>query len=270
MTDRFSQREGFLREPPITVREGAPEGLREAAINAAYRAGLSASDLRSDLCELLRVRPDPNNWSAGNVALEVEGLIHACDWYRVYDAVEEIHATLNARSHRSDAFKPQLYEDEVNAALRDLGIGWKLVSGRFETRGSPVFEATLRAARDHLNARGKPTSANEMEEALRDLSRRPTPDSTGAIQHGLAALECSLRELAGDQQPTLGSLLKQYREALKIPRPLDQAIEKAWGYASEFGRHLQEGREPTRAEAELVVSMCAALTTYLLEIHRAE
>ena len=36
-----------------------------------------------------------------------------------------------------------------------------------------------------------------------------------------------------------------------IPAPLDQAVIKTWAYASEFGRHIQEGREPSFEEQSL-------------------
>ena len=52
---------------------------------------------------------------------------------------------------------------------------------------------------------------------------------------------------------------------LASPRPLDVAVEKWWGYTSEVGRHLQEGREPLAEEAELVATVCAAVVTYLVK-----
>ncbi len=48
-----------------------------------------------------------------------------------------------------------------------------------------------------------------------------------------------------------------------MPKPLDIAVEKAWGYASEMGRHLQEGRTPERGEVELIVGIAATIATYL-------
>jgi hypothetical protein len=38
-----------------------------------------------------------------------------------------------------------------------------------------------------------------------------------------------------------------------LPYPLDTALGQLWGYASNGARHLVEGREPDRAEAELLV-----------------
>jgi hypothetical protein len=48
-----------------------------------------------------------------------------------------------------------------------------------------------------------------------------------------------------------------------LPPPLDKGVEKAWGYASEMGRHVREGRELEREEAELIVGIAASVSTYL-------
>ncbi len=105
------------------------------------------------------------------------------------------------------------------------------------------------------------TAKSEIEEAIHDLSRRPKPDITGAIQHALACLECVCREVTGDKKSTLGDLMKKATGI--IPSPLDQAITKIWGFTSEQGRHLREGQEPDYLEAELVVEITAAISTYL-------
>jgi hypothetical protein len=76
----------------------------------------------------------------------------------------------------------------------------------------------------------------------------------------MAALECVARTASGDAD-TLGAILK--RNPGLIPKPLDTAVEKAWGYASEKGRHIKEGNEPTRDEAELIVGIEATVATYL-------
>ena len=63
---------------------------------------------------------------------------------------------------------------------------------------------------------------------------------------------------------TLGQIIGR----LSLPQPLDQALHKLWGFASEQGRHIQEGREPSFDEAELVVTVASAVSVYLLR-HRA-
>lgn len=113
-----------------------------------------------------------------------------------------------------------------------------------------------------LGESGQSTAGTELHEAIQDLSRRPEPDPTGAVQHAMAALECVAREITGDSKATLGEIIKRFPDA--IPKPLDSAIDKAWGFASEQGRHIREGRAPERDEAELIVGLAAALCTYLV------
>ncbi|MDA1018408.1 MAG: hypothetical protein O3A00_28625, partial [Planctomycetota bacterium] len=105
----------------------------------------------------------------------------------------------------------------------------------------------------------------ELKEAIGDVSRRPAPDTSGAIQHAMAALECVARDIAEDPKPTLGKLIQKHPDL--FPPPVDKAIEKLWGYASEIARHGREGNDPTREEAILVVGVSATLVNYL--IHKA-
>jgi len=78
----------------------------------------------------------------------------------------------------------------------------------------------------------------------------------------MAALECVARDVAGDPKARLGQILQRYPGLL--PAPLDNALEKVWGFASESARHVREGRTVDRAEAELVVGMAAAAATYMI------
>lgn len=105
---------------------------------------------------------------------------------------------------------------------------------------------------------GRATAATEVHEALRDLSRRPA-DLTGAVHHSVAALECTARDVLGEPKATLGPLIPK----LNLPKPLDTAVEKLWGYASNNARHLNEGGELVVEEVELVVSIACAVSTYI-------
>ena len=48
-----------------------------------------------------------------------------------------------------------------------------------------------------------------------------------------------------------------------LPRPLDNALAQVWGYASNEARHVEEGRQPNREEAEFLVGLAAVTATYL-------
>ena len=255
--DTFSKRQGLfsIKEKEITVREDAPEGLRGFIKMAYYDLNKNPSDLRAITSRVLKIAPDSNNWSEfPNIDWEVGQHLDSCEWYLVYDIIETIIQKLNAPEKTT-------FSNEINEYFISNGIGWKIVNGLIETRGDEVFETAVKTVVSVLETAKLETAKTEIKEALIDLSRRPTPDITGAIQHSLACLECVAREATGDKKATLGELIKKYPNI--VPKPLDTAIEKIWGFTSEQGRHLREGQAPEYLEAELVVELSAAISTYL-------
>lgn len=68
-------------------------------------------------------------------------------------------------------------------------------------------------------------------------------------------LECVARDVTS-QSGTLGQIV----QSLALPRPLDTAIEKLWGFASNRARHVQEGEAIMGDEAELAVSVACAVS----------
>lgn len=264
MNNRFSKRHGFhhFLETEILVRQDAPSDLRWFIVQLALECGFAPKDLRLLVCRLLKKRPNDDNWSDSNVIKEVEGLVDDCSWYRVYDIIEGLTAHIRELPFSYEADK---FEIELNDYFIENGIGWKLYDGVIQVRGSEEFEEIVNNAENHLETHNLNTARNELREARYDLSRRPSADVTGAIQHSMAALECVAREACGDNKANLGDIMKRYRDI--VPCPLDEAISKAWGYASENARHIREGREPAFEEAELVVGMVSVLSTYLVKKH---
>ena len=260
----FSKRHGFssIEEVDISVREDAPTELRSFIVQLAYDHSFKPSSLRYLVCKVLKKSPDPSNWSEyPNVDKEVNELLYNCKWYKVYDIIERIINHLGENSYR-DTYES--FERELNEYFIENGIGWKVVDGLIEYRGPESFESIIKSAQATEQASGHITASNELHQAIGDLSSRPSPDPTGAIQHAMASLECVARELTGDQKANLGDIMKRHGSLL--PAPLDQAVVKAWGYASENGRHIREGREPSLSEAELIVGLCASVGNYLIKV----
>jgi hypothetical protein len=253
---KFSKRYGHTTaEKPITLREGAPQELREFLIMTVYEFGYEPSWLRRVICKVIKKVPQADNWSEyPNIDRENVALLSDCEWYLVYDVIESL-------ANKIDGKHLETFESELNDYFRANGIGWKLENGQIGTRGDETFEKSVLQVTAVLESAKLQTAHSEMKEAVADLSRRPNADITGAIQHSLACLECVCRETTGDRKATLGELIKRFPGI--VPKPLDGAIEKIWGFTSEQGRHLREGNEPNFIEAELVVELTAALATYL-------
>jgi hypothetical protein len=257
MSRSFSERHGYYgAEPEITVREDAPSDLRFAVAQIARAAGITPTRIRDIVCQILLVAPDHNNWSEyPNIWEEVLYLLRECDWFKVYDIAEAIWRTLE---HDDD--NQRLFQDELNRCFWEKGIGWQLKDpDGIVFRGGETFSATTSEAVYTLQQAGRATASAEIHEALKDISRRPVPDRTGAVQHAIAAMECVARDVTGESGATLGKLIPR----LGLPKPLDAAIEKLWGFASDRARHIREGEAVDALEAELVVSVACAACAFL-------
>ena len=259
MTERFSDRQGY--RPPaaqITVREDAPSELRDAIPLIAQDAGMEPSDMRQVICKVLLERPDPDNWSEyPNIREEVAWLMGKAKWYKVYDIVEALYDELAAA--RNQWWCGEEFERRLNDFFVEKGIGWQLRDGQIISRGSEAFAKSTHEVPERLEESGFQRAANEMREALGDISRRPDPDVTGAIQHAIAALEAIARENTDQPNKTLGKLVNK----LDLPEPLNQAVLKLYAYASDRGRHIREGQVVDHAEAELIVAVAGSLCEFL-------
>lgn len=250
MSESFSDRHGYrLNDAEIVVREGAPPSLRSALPMLARKLGMSYSDIREVVCQTLLVSPDPGSWSEiPNIRDEIIQCMDNCEWFKVYDVAEALCKKLG-----------QSFSDELNRLFNEKGIGWEVRQGEITYRGPKTFEETTRRSVVELEDTRRPKAAGEMREAIRDMSRRPDPDVTGAVQHATAAVEATARDVMGDPNRTLGQLVK----SLGLPPPLDKAVEKLWGFASDRARHVREGQDLDTTDAELLVGVAGAICTFL-------
>ena len=186
-----------------------------------------------------------------------------CSWNSFFDIIEEIHKELASTGRLPKALgKAADFSFEVNDYFGEKGVGYQLVDGIIEHRGDDTFEQAARQALEATEESDLDAAHRELTEAIEDLSKRPTADLTGAITHSMNALESVARIATDDNSATLGKILNDNPDL--FPKPLDAAVEKMWAYASQYGRHVEEGKVPTYDEAELVVHVSAAAATYLV------
>lgn len=258
----FSERHGLRQEDaPITIRNEAPDWLRSLVVRFAYEVEVRPSTLRGILCDLLLEAPDSSNWSEfPNIDFEVQQLLSKAEWFEAYDFLELIAEHLAKLRNYEQIEK---FSTKLNQAFRRKGVAWQLIDGQLQIRGEESFEQAINAAVTATADTKRPVAENEFRKALQDLSKRPEPDITGAIRHAMAALECIARDVTGDQNATLGEIIKHHPGLL--PAPLDKGLEKMWGYASDKVRHIREGQNVDLYEAELLVGVAGSIATYLIK-----
>lgn len=237
-------------------------------LEEARDIGLRPSTFRDIACRTLGRFPNQDNWSEyPNIWEEVRELVDSCPWYRVYDLIEAVVTHLTrygtdsgTPSSPDDGSPAEVFSSLMNECLEESNVAWHVVDGEVRVRGTAMFEAQVERADAALGDLEAATARRELDEALKDLSRRPNPDLTGAVQHAMAAMECLAREVTGSEKATLGEIIKKTD---LLPRPVDDAVAKMWGYASQVARHVAEGSDVSTEEAELAVGLAATVVSYL-------
>jgi hypothetical protein len=163
----FSERRGITsEEPPITVRNDAPDVLRTALWGFALQAGLPETELGELILDLVPFPDFDENRAITSMGYEA---LQACEWPRVYDLAEAISEDL----WELDGAADQTFARFLNEFFRKHSIGWQLVNRKIEVRGQEALETTVRDSIGALEKAGHRTASNELHEALRHLSRRP-------------------------------------------------------------------------------------------------
>ena len=263
MSQSFSERHDIQGpERDISVREDAPPPLRQAVSQLATNAGMSYHALREVVCRVLLVQPDLNNWTEDpNIKHEVFSHLEDCPWPKVYDIAEAIYDDLY---NDWDEDPSQTFSKRLNQFFREHGIGWEMENGNIQYRGSESFTHATKGAMTALSNTGRSRAASELAEAVSDISsHRSKPDTTGAVQHAMAALEATARDVTGQEKPTFGKLV----DSLRLKAPLDTALKKLWGYASTEARHGSEDSVLSAVEAELIVGISGAVCGYLAKMN---
>ena len=264
MAQRFPRR---LDPPeaslPVSVRDDAPDHLRKYVKFLMGKFNLSYIDKKWLMSEAFELAESDFIDKRKGREDAVSDALAQCEWERIYALIEVLHDHIfGLQSLVRHEELAQQYTTMVNGYFHRYGIGFQLVDGKIEYRGDDVFEQAARSALEATEESGLEAAHRELSEALADLSKRPKPDLTGTITHSMNALESVARIATDDNSATLGKILNDNPDL--FPKPLDAAVEKMWAYASQYGRHVEEGKVPTYDEAELVVHVSAAAATYLV------
>lgn len=253
MPEIFAERHGIERAvPEIAIIDDFPVLHREAALQIAHQLGVTASSLRKAMLEVLVTGIDTTHFSPDYIWDDLVLTLPGCDWPDVYEIAQEIYKVVPANQQ-------QEYEKRLNRFFERNGFGWMMRDGLIEYRGSKSYQEATKSVDQVLQSRGLNRSAESVQEAMRALSRRPDPDLPGAVNHAMRALEAVARIDTGNPVKTLGALVS----SLDLPKPLDEAVSKLWGFSSQYTRHGSEEKAIDRDEAELVVTVTCAIAAFV-------
>ena len=249
----FSERNNLrTTNIPIVIRNDALDDFKVWLIGLAKRVNISVDTILHIVCQKT-FKGEDGNWGEQYKENEAKDKLRDALWYYVYDVAEAFYDSI------PNSNKKQEYESELNTYFQTNGYGWKFENGQILFRGSEIEEQAFTNAVQSLST--NQTAQSELKLALDDLSKRPTADTTGAVHHAMAAVECLCRDKFNAQSQTLGAIIQRNRSA--FVRPIDDILEKLWGFASNHARHVQTGGAASEEDAELVLNLCSSLITYL-------
>ena len=189
------------------------------------------------------VHPEPGERGVDEIWKEIQQAIESCDWFLVYDLIEELYRDRQWSKDEQDGFLK-----EVNEFFYDQHLGWQLRTAPIEgtnlaspdivIRGSEAFEMTVTGTLHSLESSGRSTAKKELHGALQDHAGR-----------------------------TLGQTVKRHPD--RFPAQLGDAVGKLRGFACDGARHVTESKVPLQKKAELVASTAAGspLSGRDLQIH---
>lgn len=274
----FSERHNFTTPRTILYRESLPIDLRIVIFDIFMRH-MNPKFIWSSIegcfnpygIDKLPLYKDPISISKeedSQEAISSKQFVLGCQWFQVFDLIEDVFKQMeffdeeNRHIPEEDgSLDAYTFQEQLNDFFVHAGVGWQIVDGLVITRSSEASEETQRRANEVLQEKKMTTAAEHLHFAAKALSARPESDTNGAISRATSAVECVLGTINGENQ-TLGRHLD--RQKAKVDPALKKGLEGIYGFASEVGaRHGKEGRKASYDEADFVVSVCAAVCTFM-------
>ena len=178
-------------------------------------------------------------------------------WYEVYDFIEF------AANNFPDEETNKKFVETCNSVLEAELSAYRFVGNKITQITSKeeiseieeALETPLTPVRKHL------------ENSLKLLSDRKSPDYRNSIKESISAVEAICRLITKDRKATLGQALKEVETAIGLHGALKKAFSNLYGYTSsaEGIRHaLLDEPKLSFEDAKFMLVSCSAFINYLI------
>lgn len=187
------------------------------------------------------------------------------EWFTKFDLIE---FTINRlRTGAPQGYKG--YHNIVNRFVLMLNSTFKRLNYAYRVVDDYIVEITDQEeiAAIEEAVRKKSSVRTHIEEALKHLSNRPTPDYRNSIKESISAVEVLCREITGES--TLGPALHTLeKNGVEIPKFLQSGFEKLYVYTNDSKtgiRHalMSDKETPSFDEAKFMLVACSAFVNYI-------
>lgn len=194
-----------------------------------------------------------------HVKSEIRTWFFQCEWYEIYDFIE--FCTKN------NLFDIESIISFYNSILEREVSGYRFVNGLI----SPITNESEIEEIDQAIVDSKDKNLNgvkvHLENSLRMLSDRNSPDYRNSIKESISAVESISKTLSSTSKNSLGSALDKIKGKIKLHPALERGFKQIYGYTSDSDgiRHaLMDESTCDFEDAKYMLVSCSAFVNYLI------
>jgi hypothetical protein len=194
-----------------------------------------------------------------NVKNELRTWFFQCEWYETYDFIEFCTKNNLFDIDSIISFYNNILEREVS--------GYRFVNGLISpiTNESEINE--IDQAIDDSKNKSLIGVKTHLENSLRMLSDRNSPDYRNSIKESISAVESICKVLSSTSKNSLGSALDKIKGKLNLHPALEKGFKQIYGYTSDGDgiRHaLMAESNCDFEDAKYMLVSCSAFVNYLI------
>jgi len=182
------------------------------------------------------------------------------DWYEVYDFIEYVaNAESPTSSDRFIEFCNEILERELS--------GYRFINGLIAPITSELEVNEIDIAIKNSSDNTLVGVKTHLENALRMLSDRESPDYRNSIKESISAVESISKVLSTGSNHSLSSALDKLKGKINLHPALEKGFKQIYGYASDSDgiRHaLMEESTCDFEDAKYMLVACSAFVNYLM------
>ncbi|MDZ5609291.1 hypothetical protein U2I54_20045 [Bacillus pseudomycoides] len=199
--------------------------------------------------------------SHDNFLKYLEEYFFNANWYEIYDFIEFIVQNLTFLS------SIELFKEQCNQTLEREKSAYRFIGDKLTQITS---EQEIESIENAINYKShKAFVDRHIEQALRLLTSRDTPDYINSIKESISAVESICKVIVEDEKGTLGQALgKLEQKGIIIHDTLKEGFKRIYWYTSDGDgiRHAhKEIPNVSYEDAQFMLITCSSFCNYLIE-----
>jgi len=194
-----------------------------------------------------------------NVKSELRTWFFGCEWFELYNFIEFCS--------NNDSFDIEAIIDSYNDILKREVSGYRFVNGLISPITSEVEINEIDEAINDSNDKNLIGVKTHLENSLKMLSHKSSPDYRNSIKESISAVESISKTLSSTSKNSLSSALDKIKGKIKLHSALEKGFKQIYGYTSDGDgiRHaLMEESNCDFEDAKYMLVSCSAFVNYLI------